>query len=172
MNARGLFVTLSNAVVEASGRPAAFAVAFAVVLVWAVSGPLFGFSETWQLVINTGTTIVTFLMVFLLQNAQNRDSRAIQTKLNELILASDSDNRFVGVERMDDEELRKLSDRLIRLAEMKSAIEKRRAEDPGEEVAESAAEAVTAATVAAEAAEKAVVVSKKPRPSAGRRGRG
>ena len=120
--------------------------------------------------INTGTTIVTFLMVFLLQNAQNRDSRAIQTKLNELILASDSDNRFVGVERMDDEELRKLSDRLIRLAEMKDAIAKRHAEAPEEvteEATESAAEAVTAAEVAAKAAEKAVVVSGNPQAGRG-----
>lgn len=171
MSVRALFVTMANAVVEAAGKPVAFALALGVVLVWAVSGPLFGFSETWQLVINTGTTIVTFLMVFLLQNAQNRDSRAIQTKLNELILASDSDNRFVGVERMDDDELRKLSDRLIRLAAMKSAIEKRQAEMPGEEVTEQAAEAVTAATVAAEAAETAVVASTSGQPLRHRRKR-
>lgn len=170
MGLRRVFVGLADVVVEAAGKPVAFALALGLVLVWAVTGPLFGFSETWQLVINTGTTIVTFLMVFLLQNAQNRDSRAIQTKLNELILASDSDNRFVGVERMDDEELRKLSDRLIRLAEMKQAIEKRKADAPVE-VTEKAAEAVTAAEVAAKAAETAVVASGKPQPRGGRRGR-
>lgn len=74
---RTLFLRLSETVAEWSGRPAAFMLALATVLAWAVTGPLFGFSETWQLVINTGTTIVTFLMVFLLQHAQNRDSRAI-----------------------------------------------------------------------------------------------
>ena len=123
---RALFLRLSNAVVEWSGRPSAFAVAVGTVLVWAVTGPLFGFSETWQLIINTGTTIVTFLMVFLLQNAQNRDSRAIQTKLNEIIYATGSDNRFIGVENLDDEALRKLSDRLLRLADMKQATTRTR----------------------------------------------
>ncbi len=166
-----MFVAFSNGVVEASGRPIAFALAVGLVLLWAVTGPFFGYSETWQLVINTGTTIVTFLMVFLLQNAQNRDSRALQTKLNELILASDSDNRFVGVERMDDEELRKLSDRLIRLAGIKSAVDKHRAEAPDDAATGAAAEAVSAATVAAEAAEKAAVVSGKPRSGTGRRKR-
>lgn len=121
---RTAFLRLSNAVVEWSGRPSAFAIALATVLAWAITGPMFGYSETWQLVINTGTTIVTFLMVFLLQNAQNRDSRAIQTKLNELIYATPSDNRFIGVENLDDEDLRRLSDRLLRLAEMKQAADR------------------------------------------------
>lgn len=127
---RTAFLRLSNAVVDWSGRPSAFAIALAMVLIWAVTGPMFGFSETWQLVINTGTTIVTFLMVFLLQNAQNRDSRAIQTKLNELIYATDSDNRFIGVENLDDEDLRRLSDRLLRLAEMKQATDRARRSTP------------------------------------------
>jgi low affinity Fe/Cu permease len=113
---RHLFLHLSNAVAEASGRPAAFILAALTVLAWAATGPMFDYSETWQLVINTGTTIVTFLMVFLLQNSQNRDSRAIQTKLNELILHTASDNRYIGVEQLDDDELRALSDRLIKLA--------------------------------------------------------
>lgn len=127
---RTLFLRLSESVAEWSGRPAAFMLALATVFAWAVTGPLFGFSETWQLVINTGTTIVTFLMVFLLQHAQNRDSRAIQTKLNELIYATESDNRFIGVERLDDEDLRLLSERLLRLAEMKRASDRARRSTP------------------------------------------
>src|SRR5574339_100988 len=74
---------------RAAGRPAAFMLAFGVVLLWAVTGPLFGFSDTWQLVINTGTTVVTFLMVFLIQATQNRDSEALQLKLDELIRATE-----------------------------------------------------------------------------------
>lgn len=112
-----IFLRLSNAVAEASGRPTAFIVAVLAILVWAATGPLFDYSEAWQLVVNTGTTIVTFLMVFLLQNSQNRDSRAIQTKLNEIILHSNSDNRFIGVENMDDEALERLSGELLQLAE-------------------------------------------------------
>ncbi len=83
-----------------------------LVVVWAVSGPFFGFSETWQLVINTGTTIITFLMVFVLQNSQNRDSEAVQTKLDELILSSHAANEFIGIEKLDEKQLRKLSDSL------------------------------------------------------------
>jgi low affinity Fe/Cu permease len=75
------------------------------VVVWAISGPVFGFSDTWQLVINTGTTIVTFLMVFLIQNSQNRDSEAIQVKLDELIRVSEARNSLVGIEHLTDDEL-------------------------------------------------------------------
>jgi len=80
----GLFPLFANKASQAAGRATTFALACAVVVVWAVSGPLFGFSDTWQLVINTGTTIVTFLMVFLIQNSQNRDGAAIQVKLDEI----------------------------------------------------------------------------------------
>ena len=85
-----------------------FALALGTVVVWAVSGPFFGFSDTWQLVINTGTTIITFLMVFLIQNSQNRDSAAIQVKLDELIRVSKANNLFMGLEHLTDEELQEI----------------------------------------------------------------
>ena len=89
-----------------SGRPAAFMAAAAAVVLWAVTGPLFGFSDTWQLVINTSTTILTFLMVFLIQNTQNRDTEAIQLKLDELIRATQgAHNALLALEHLDDEEL-------------------------------------------------------------------
>ena len=100
-----IFGELANSVAVASGRPLAFAMAVGVVLIWGFSGPLFNYSDTWQLVINTGTTIVTFLMVFLIQNSQNRDSAAIQVKLDELISASSAKNIYVGIEHLTDEEL-------------------------------------------------------------------
>src|SRR3954468_9137265 len=93
------------------GSPYAFLIAVGVVVVWAVSGPLFGFSDTWQLVINTGTTIVTFLMVFLIQNSQNRDSAAIQVKLDELIRVGAARNSLVGIEHLTDDELEDLRDK-------------------------------------------------------------
>ena len=100
------FSRFANHTSQAAGRPAAFAVAFAIVLAWAMSGPLFHFSDTWQLVINTGTTIVTFLMVFLIQNSQNRDAAAMQAKLDEVIRAlSDARNRFIGIEHKTDAEI-------------------------------------------------------------------
>ncbi|MGE5547796.1 MAG: low affinity iron permease family protein [Solirubrobacterales bacterium] len=88
MKISNLFGSLSKAVACQTGRPAAFGLALLVIVVWAVTGPIFGFSDTWQLVINTGTTIVTFLMVFLIQNTQNRDTQAIHLKLDELIRVS------------------------------------------------------------------------------------
>jgi low affinity Fe/Cu permease len=96
----------SSLVARWTGSSAAFAVACSVIVVWAATGPLFAFSDTWQLVINTGTTIVTFLMVFLIQRAQNKDARAIQMKLNELVAAIDgASNRLIDVEDLSEEEL-------------------------------------------------------------------
>ena len=101
-----LFNRLANATARLTGKPLTFALCFLVILVWAVTGPIFGFSQTWQLVINTGTTIVTFLMVFLIQNTQNRDAAAMQAKLDELVYASgNARNRFIGIEHLTDTEL-------------------------------------------------------------------
>ncbi len=100
------------------GTPYAFILALAVVLVWALTGPLFGFSDTWQLVINTGTTIVTFLMVFLIQNTQNRDSRALQLKLDELVRAvHEARNELVDIEDMPDKEMEALAEEFQELRE-------------------------------------------------------
>jgi len=100
------FERVSGRVAFAAGQPHAFVLAFLVIIVWALSGPIFNWSDTWQLVINTGTTIVTFLMVFLIQNAQNRDASAIQAKLDELIRAGGkARNAFIGIEHLTEREL-------------------------------------------------------------------
>jgi low affinity Fe/Cu permease len=102
------FGTLANRTSVAAGRATTFMLAASIIVLWAISGPLFGFSNTWQLVINTGTTIVTFLMVFLIQNSQNRDSAAIQVKLDELIRVSAARNSLVGIEHLTDDELEEI----------------------------------------------------------------
>jgi low affinity Fe/Cu permease len=102
-----------------TGHPTAFLLAVAVVAVWVVTGPVFHYSDTWQLVINTGTTIVTFLMVFLIQNTQNRDTLALQLKLSELVLAmKGAENKFAAIEDLSDEELEKLHEECRERAEM------------------------------------------------------
>lgn len=105
------FENLASAVTRATGSTAAFLIAMAVVIVWVVTGPVFHYSDTWQLVINTGTTIVTFLMVFLIQKTQNKDSIAMQLKLNELIAANEkASNRLISVEDLTEEELHDLKE--------------------------------------------------------------
>ncbi len=101
--------SFSSTVTRWAGSTSAFAIACGVILVWAVTGPIFGYSDTWQLVINTGTTIVTFLMVFLIQRAQNKDAMALQLKLNELVAAIDgASNRLIDVEDLSEDELKAL----------------------------------------------------------------
>ncbi|OEO32087.1 hypothetical protein VW23_013180 [Devosia insulae DS-56] len=107
--AAGFFHQFSNLVSRGAGKPLTFAVACGLILLWAVSGPFFGFSETWQLVVNTATTIVTFLMVFVVQHTQNRDGEAVQAKLDDLIMAlRHADNRLIGAEELTGHELHKL----------------------------------------------------------------
>jgi low affinity Fe/Cu permease len=122
----GGFEAISEAVTRWTGSTAAFATAVAIVLVWAVLGPVFRFSDTWQLVINTGTTIVTFLMVFLIQRAQNKDALAIHLKLNELVAAVEgASNRLIDVESLSERELAVLQrhySELARLAKSENDI--------------------------------------------------
>ncbi len=101
-----LFVRFATLTAKIAGKPWTFIACLGIVLVWAVSGPVFQFNETWQLVINTGTTIITFLMVFLIQNTQNRDGSAMQAKLDELVFAvKQADARFIGIEHLTEAEL-------------------------------------------------------------------
>ena len=103
---------------RAAGKPTAFMLAMGVVLLWAATGPLFGYSDTWQLVINTGTTVVTFLMVFLIQATQNRDAEALQVKLDELIRATEgAHNALLDLEDIDEEQMDRIRDRYANLAE-------------------------------------------------------
>jgi len=111
------FNRFSNVITKATGKPLAFILAVVVILVWVITGPLFGFSDTWQLVINTGTTIITFLMVFVIQHSQNKDTMAIQLKLNELIAANEhASNRLVSIEDLTDEELEQIKNYYLHLA--------------------------------------------------------
>ena len=106
MNNRAWYSNFAKSIARMSGRPKTFALAAAVIVVWLVTGPLFGFSDTWQLVINTGTTIVTFLMVFLIQNTQNRDSEALQIKIDELIRATKgAHNALLDLEELEQDSL-------------------------------------------------------------------
>jgi len=100
-----VFARIASGVSRWTGRPLVFLACCLLVIVWGASGPVFGYSDTWQLVINTGTTIITFLMVFLIQNTQNRDNAALQAKLDELIRTSKAKNDFIGIEHLSDKEL-------------------------------------------------------------------
>lgn len=113
-----LFDVFSSKVTKATGSPWAFMIALVVIIVWAVTGPLFHYSDTWQLVINTGTTIITFLMVFVIQQSQNKDTVALQLKLNELIASSrHASNRLIDVEDLTQDELEVLKKFYIKLSE-------------------------------------------------------
>ena len=101
-----LFEKVANVIAKAMGRPLTFMICALLVVIWAATGPFFKFSDTWQLVINTGTTIVTFLMVFLIQNSQNREGQALQAKLDELIRSvQDAQNTFIGLEKRTEKEI-------------------------------------------------------------------
>lgn len=110
------FAAFAGKVAKIAGKPYVFIVCLAVVILWAASGPIAGFSDTWQLVINTSTTIITFLMVFLIQNSQNRDNAAIHAKLDELIRKGNSENRFIGIEHLSDDELDEILDEVEQYA--------------------------------------------------------
>jgi low affinity Fe/Cu permease len=113
-----MFTRFAKATASATGRPGTFWLAFAVVVGWAVSGPLFGWSDTWQLVINTGTTVVTFLMVFLIQSTQNRDAEAVQVKLDELLRVSPgAHNVLMNLEELEEHELARIRALYVKLAE-------------------------------------------------------
>ena len=104
-----LFTSIATRIATAAGQPGTFVVAFGLILVWGVTGPLFDYSDTWQLVVNTATTIVTFLMVFLIQNSQNRDAAAMQAKLDELLRALDrAREQFIGIEHLTDQQIEDL----------------------------------------------------------------
>jgi low affinity Fe/Cu permease len=114
-----LMEKLAHTATQWTGSSWAFGLAAAVIIVWAVTGPLFGYSNTWQLVINTGTTIVTFLMVFLIQRSQNKESTAVQLKLNELVAAmKGASNRLIAVENLSEEDLELLKRHYARLVQM------------------------------------------------------
>ncbi|TSC59427.1 MAG: hypothetical protein Greene041662_495 [Candidatus Peregrinibacteria bacterium Greene0416_62] len=111
------FGKFARAIATITGKPATFLLACGVIIAWLLTGPMFGFSDTWQLVINTGTTIITFLMVFLIQNTQNRDSVAVQVKLDELIRSDgDAHNALMDLEELTEEELMAIKDRYEKLA--------------------------------------------------------
>lgn len=124
------FTRIATAVSAAVGQPWAFMLASLCIIIWAASGPLFGFSDTWQLVVNTSTTIITFLMVFVIQNSQNRDAAAIQAKLDELIRAAENArNHFIGIEHMTDKELCRIREELEKEAGEGDAAETRSTPD-------------------------------------------
>jgi low affinity Fe/Cu permease len=131
---REMFDRFAGKSSQRAGSPWAFGLAVCVLVVWAFSGPLFGFSDTWQLIINTGTTIVTFLMVFLLQHTQNKDSRALQIKLDALMAAqADVSNRLIAIEDLDDDELEHLRERFERLSRGAPHLGASEMPDPEEE---------------------------------------
>jgi low affinity Fe/Cu permease len=124
-----LFHRFAHSTADKVGSPAVFLAGLIVVLIWAVSGPIFHYSDTWQLVINTGTTIITFLMVFLIQNTQNRDARAMHLKLDELIRVSNARNMMVGLESCSDDELAEIAEEFAKIREKVLARSKNKVEE-------------------------------------------
>lgn len=125
---KGWFTCFAQATANWSGSQSAFILAFGSIVVWAMTGPMFHYSEAWQIVVNTGTTIVTFLMVFLIQNSQNRDGKVIQLKLDELIRAVEgAENALINMEEMTEAELEATHAKFIRLAEQASRVRGSRA---------------------------------------------
>ena len=119
MKKAGWFTRFAKGASRFTGRPACFALAAGTIIVWGISGPIFHYSDTWQLVINTSTTIITFLMVFLIQNTQNRDSQALQIKLDELIRALEpAHNALLDLEELDDADMEKFRSNYLKLAEL------------------------------------------------------
>jgi low affinity Fe/Cu permease len=117
------FAKISNRIAHWTGHYVAFTLALGIIVVWAITGPLFGFSDTWQLVINTGTTVVTFLMVFLIQNTQNRDALAVHLKLDEMLRATgEADNALMEVEDETEEELEELKAKYLALVDEHAAL--------------------------------------------------
>ncbi len=113
-----IFSRFSRWIAAVTGRPKTFFIAFSVIIIWAITGPMFSFSDTWQLVINTGTTIITFLMVFLIQNTQNRDTEALQIKLDEIIRSlRGARNEVLDLEEMDEKQLDEIRKEYLHLAE-------------------------------------------------------
>jgi low affinity Fe/Cu permease len=125
---KSFFDKMSSFITKATGSPAAFIIALSVIILWGISGPVFNYSNTWQLVINTGTTVITFLMVFVIQQSQNKETMAIQLKLNELIAASEkTSNRLIDIEDLTEDELKvikKFYTKLSKLAETESDLHK------------------------------------------------
>jgi low affinity Fe/Cu permease len=134
------FTELASKVAHATGEPTTFALCVVLVIVWALTGPLFNFSDTWQLVINTGTTIVTFLMVFLIQNTQNRDGTAIQAKLDELIRTGAAQNRYIGIESLTEDELTELRERCATRAKVGMLDSAQEAADAAQDAANTRAD--------------------------------
>lgn len=131
-----LFTKVANKVAHITGLPLTFAICCLTVVVWAVSGPVFGFSDTWQLVINTGTTIITFLMVFLIQNTQNRDGAAMQAKLDELIRVGQAHNHFIGIEHLTESEVEEIRRKCEAAAERHDRTERKEVKQIARKTAE------------------------------------
>jgi low affinity Fe/Cu permease len=130
------FARFAGATAKVAGRPYVFLLCLLAVAVWATLGPVARFSDTWQLIINTSTTIITFLMVFLIQNTQNRDNAAIQAKLDELIRCGDAENRYIGIEHLSDEELEEILEEVETYAQDLHAERRKRSSKEGSNTAD------------------------------------